>query len=114
MLSKIAIFSEPRISVAQYFINIFSTAFRISARHGPAVEATAPPPQGTKKGRTDLRSPRLCHNLRLILHIVVIVVAHIAGFVRQLIGTLQFVIAVIVVVIGAVVGRIVYLDVYLD
>ena len=125
MLSKIAIFSEPRISAEQYFINIFFTMFHLRATHVP------PPPKplpqysahsdtqsahpGTKKERTDIRFPPFSgHNRQLILHIVIIVGAHISGLVRQLIGTLYLIIAVIVVVGGAVVGRIVYFDVYLD
>ena len=69
---------------------------------------------GTKKERTDIRFSLFRHNRQLILHIVIIVGAHISGLVRQLIGTLYLIIAVIVVVVGAVVGRIVYFDVYLD
>lgn len=67
-----------------------------------------------KKERTDIRFSLFRHNRHLILHIVIIVGAHITGLVRQLIGTLYLIIAVIVVVVGAVVGRIVYFDVYLD
>lgn len=50
------------------------------------------------------------HSMRLIVHVVVIV-AHGARVVRNLVGTLYFVIAVIVVVLGRIGCRIVDLDI---
>lgn len=110
MLSKIAIFSEPAAPKAQYFINMLytcATSLRTDTAHIEAKVA------GNDKNKREPFPDSLLsrHDLRLI-HIVVII-AHRAGIVLNLVGTLYFVV-IVIVVLGGIGCRIVDLHIDLD